>query len=176
MPTVETTLRPSLALLGPEKIAMTKLEDHPLAAIFPILEGDAFTALVEDVKANRLQEPIVLCEGKILDGRNRYRACTLEKVMIKARDYQGNDPIGFVLSANLHRRHLDENQRAIVGANLAKYELGANQHAGKKEGLPVGIAAELLNVGARSIARAKKILPFPALVVSAGAKVTRVAG
>jgi ParB-like chromosome segregation protein Spo0J len=55
------------------------LEDHLLASIFPILDpkGDAFTTLVEDIKDNGLQEPIVLYEGKILDGRNRCRACIL---------------------------------------------------------------------------------------------------
>ena len=44
---------------------------HPLANLFPLIEGDEFAALVEDVRANGLLVPIVLHEGMILEGRNR---------------------------------------------------------------------------------------------------------
>ena len=47
---------------------------------------------------------------------------------VVTREYTGTDPIGFVLSANLHRRHLDESQRAWLGGGLTALELGANQH------------------------------------------------
>ena len=46
---------------------------HELANLFPLLEGDAFWALVEDVRVNGVREPIVLLDGQILDGRNRPR-------------------------------------------------------------------------------------------------------
>ena len=108
---------------------MTKLlEPHPFADVFPILEGDAFQALEKDIEARGQQEPIWVYEGKILDGRNRYRACQRLGREPKVQDYVGDDPIGFVLSANLHRRHLNEGQRAMVAANLSNLVLGANQH------------------------------------------------
>jgi ParB-like chromosome segregation protein Spo0J len=48
---------------------------HPLAEIFPLREGEEFDALVAEVEANGLHEDILLYQGMILDGRNRYLAC-----------------------------------------------------------------------------------------------------
>jgi ParB-like chromosome segregation protein Spo0J len=87
-----------------------KYEVHPLAAIFPEIEGQAFNALVEDIKERGQQEAVWLFENKILDGKNRARACELLGKEALIRPYTGDDPVGFVLSANLHRRHLDESQ------------------------------------------------------------------
>jgi ParB-like chromosome segregation protein Spo0J len=135
---------------------MTKLlEPHPFANVFPILDGEAFDALVKDVEARGQQEPIWVYEDKILDGRNRYRACQIAGREPKVQDYVGDDPIGFVLSANLHRRHLNESQRAMVAGKLADLEKGANQYV---KGMSASKAAALLNVSTASIERAKVIL------------------
>src|SRR5262249_36586460 len=69
--------------------------------------------------------------------------------------YLGDDPLSYVISANLRRRHLDESQRALVAARLATLKVGDNQHS---EGLPIGRGSELLNVGERSVARAREVL------------------
>jgi len=50
-------------------------EGHPLASLFPPMEGEEFDKLVADIRDNGLQQMIVLHDGMILDGRNRYRAC-----------------------------------------------------------------------------------------------------
>lgn len=47
---------------------------HPLAEVFPLLEGADFNALVEDVRHNGVRRKIDVLDGVILDGRNRYRA------------------------------------------------------------------------------------------------------
>jgi hypothetical protein len=136
----------------------TKYEIHPLAQIFPEIEGPAFDALVKDIEARGQQEPALLYDGdKILDGKNRYRACEQLGIELKTRRYGGDDPIGFVLSANLHRRHLDTSQRAMVAASLAKLEIGTNRHS-KKDGPSIEVAAQLLNVGRASVERAKIVL------------------
>jgi hypothetical protein len=70
------------------------------------------------------------------------------------------DPLAFVISANLHRRHLNESQRALIGAKLATMRHGANQHT--KQGGPIGLSiaetAKLINVGEMSIKRGKEVL------------------
>jgi hypothetical protein len=54
---------------------MTNLTFHPLANVFPLLEGEELDALVADIQASGLCEPVWLYEDQILDGRNRYCAC-----------------------------------------------------------------------------------------------------
>src|SRR5262245_11513701 len=102
---------------------------HPLAKLFPLLEGAEFADLVEDVRQHGVREPIVLYENAILDGRNRYRAALEAGVDCPGEAYEGDDPLAFVVSLNLKRRHLDESQRAWVAAQIAKLPRGANQHA-----------------------------------------------
>jgi N6-adenosine-specific RNA methylase IME4 len=51
---------------------------HPYAELFPLIEGEAFEELVADIRDNGLHDEIVMLDGQILDGRNRYRAlCAL---------------------------------------------------------------------------------------------------
>jgi ParB-like chromosome segregation protein Spo0J len=133
---------------------------HPIAEIFPLmeLESPEFTSLVEDIKEHGQREPIVLFEDKILDGRNRARACHQLGREIKTRVLDSKeDPVGFVLSLNLHRRHLNESRRAMVAAKLANVKVGTNQHT-KEKGTSIEGAAGLLNVGRASVERALKVL------------------
>jgi len=131
---------------------------HLLAKIFPLMEGEAFADLVEDISAHGLHEPIVLYEGKILDGRNRYLASKAAEVAPRFETYTGSDPLGFVISKNLHRRHLTESQRAMVAANLATMRQGARTDLSPIGEMSQSQAAELLNVGKRSVERAKIVL------------------
>jgi ParB-like chromosome segregation protein Spo0J len=145
---------------------LRRYEVHPIADIFPLLEGPAMEALVDDIRERSQQEPIWLYEGKIIDGRNRYLACQKLGREVRTKDFTGEDPIGFVLGANLHRRHLSESQRAMVAAKLSSLGVGANQHT--KEGTSIDVASNLLNVGRASIDRARKVLASgdPALVTA----------
>jgi hypothetical protein len=94
---------------------------HPAANIFPLMQGDDFAALVDDVKANGLLEPVWLtAAGELLDGRNRARACAAANVPIATKVYTGADPIGFAVSLNMKRRHLTTGQKAAVAADLEK--------------------------------------------------------
>jgi hypothetical protein len=99
---------------------------HPLANIFPLMEGEEFDALVADIKANGLVEPIVMLDNMILDGRNRYRACFaagVEPTTVKGGKfgYLIDDPVAFIISANINRRHLTAEQKRELMVKCADW-------------------------------------------------------
>jgi ParB-like chromosome segregation protein Spo0J len=134
---------------------------HPLANIFPYMEKAAFADLVTDIAQHGAREPIWLYEGAIIDGRHRYKAAQKAGVECPTREYVGSDPLGFVLSLNLNRRHLNESQRAMVAANLANIDHGGNRKTDQTANLRLEVtqknAAEKLNISERTVAAAVKI-------------------
>ena len=146
-------------------------EFHQLANIFPLIDGQAYTDLMKDVMNHGVREPIWLYEGKILDGRNRYRAATALGIEPQFREYEGDDAASFVISLNLHRRHLNEAQRAMVAAKLANMVQGQRtdvQPSANLQNVSQSDAADMLNVSTRSVASAKKVIEeAPQEVVSA---------
>lgn len=145
---------------------------HPLANLFPLMEGQDFSDLVADIAAHGLREPVIVHEGQILDGRNRYRACEAAGVPVRLEPYAGDDAVAFVVSLNLRRRHLTESQRAMVAGKLANLSAGENQHTVGRANLPdlieppqslpapvsVARAAEMLNVSERSVKAARAVI------------------
>jgi hypothetical protein len=93
---------------------------HPVAEIFPMMSPAELKVLAEDIQANGLIEPIVLHEDRVLDGRNRLIACGLVGVEPRFEDagLNGGSPTLFVVSKNLHRRHLSQSQRAAISTTL----------------------------------------------------------
>ncbi|WP_334032772.1 ParB N-terminal domain-containing protein [Burkholderia gladioli] len=115
---------------------MIELDLHPLCALFPRLDGAEFDALKADIAANGQRAPVIIHEGQILDGGNRYRACTELGVEPLTVPYSGTDPFAYVLSLNLHRRHLSPGQQAAIVAAATDWlesaqqgGTGANQYA-----------------------------------------------
>ena len=133
------------------------MKAHPYADILPLLEGGAFDSLVADIRANGLLEPITIHQDMILDGRNRYRACEAAGIKPQFLEFDGDDPLGFVLSLNVHRRHLSEAQRAMVAAEIATMGRGAPKKSAIWRNISQPEAAKRLNVSGRSLQRAAVI-------------------
>lgn len=133
---------------------MSTLQFHEIANVFPLIEGREFDELVADVRQYGIREPVVLFQGKILDGRNRYRASVEAGVVCPTMDYEGDDPVGFVVSLNLRRRHLNESQRAMVAAKIANLERGRPNENPPIGGISQPEAASMLNVSERAVQRA----------------------
>ena len=175
------------------------MEIHEAANVFPMMDQDRLEELAEDIKDNGLQIEIELFEGKIIDGRNRYKACLLAGVEPLFMEVMPPDPLKYVLSLNLQRRHLDSGQRAFVALNVEEYEAKAAKRRqstlnGKTQlqanlpeakGQARDKAAEQLAVGGRSVSDAKAVAQAsPALAdlgmagklaPSIGAKIARAA-
>lgn len=179
------------------------LEIHDAANIFPMMTDAELQALADDILAQGQLEPVQLYQGKVIDGRNRLRACELAGVHPRTVDVtkEVDSPAAYVLSLNLHRRHLNESQRAMVGArakHLFAEEARARMAEGGRKGAPgkgsanlrglsgdhkaAHDAAALVSVGARSVENAAKVLREAApevvravergeLAVSAAAKI-----
>lgn len=97
-------------------------EYHELSNIFPLMQGDEFESLKSDIAQNGLREEIWLApDGLILDGRNRYRACCDLGVEPTFKTYTGDHLVEFVVSLNLHRRHLTASQRAALAVPIKQY-------------------------------------------------------
>ena len=154
------------------------MHTHPAAELFPMLSDSALDKLAEDIRANGLQTPISVVldqdgEWRILDGRNRYEACRRVGVEPKTCEWEGGDPIAFVMSMNLQRRHLSESQRAMVAVEVERLyakEAKARQRSTLRRGRETPVPADLpgrgearaqaaaaLNVSPRLVQDAKKV-------------------
>ena len=91
------------------------LKFHEAANIFPLMFDAEFDALKADIASQGVQLPIELLDGLIIDGRNRYRACVELGKKCPSVVVRCDDPVAYVLSRNLHRRHLTPSQLAMVG-------------------------------------------------------------
>lgn len=100
---------------------MRKYEVHPAADLFPLMTGEELSGLVADISENGQREPITIWNGKLVDGRNRAAACEQLGIEPDACELDSEtDPIKWVLSHNLHRRHLTPSQKAQVAVKLKK--------------------------------------------------------
>jgi len=149
---------------------------HPVAGIFPMMETLEFESLKADIQRHGQLEPIWTHDGKIIDGRNRYLACTELGIEPKIREWEpvnGAELVDFVISLNLQRRMLNSSQKALVAVDAlpfyeenAKNRLKLSQGRGKKGvakmpdlnfGRSRELAAQTFGVSGRYVGYAKQI-------------------
>jgi ParB-like chromosome segregation protein Spo0J len=154
------------------------MNHHEYSRLFPMLNDECLQQLADDIRVNGLREPIVIDDNDlILDGRNREAACVIAGVEPVYEPFVGNDEakLAFIVSANIHRRHLTTSQRANVAAKLLpiyeaqaakRQKSGKNQHTkSHKENLPEGSsgqsrdkAGEAMGVSGKAVDMAAKVI------------------
>jgi hypothetical protein len=153
----------------------TATQIHPAADCFPMLSDEELNELSADIAKNGLREPLVLqkINGKdtLVDGRNRRKACELAGVEPDVRYLEEDvDPVAYIFSTNIARRHLTAGQRAIIHARL--YPNGGGKGGrGNKTRLNSGE----IKVGRDTLTRARYVLQHPDLAdqVMAGLSLNR---
>jgi hypothetical protein len=134
------------------------MEFHPIADVFPLMEGQDFEELAQSIKENGQRDPIMTFNELILDGRNRYRACQAAGVEPLMEEYTGNDPLAYVVDKNMRRRHMEIGQRAMVAAEIAKLKSGRPKTSSRDPVSSNSEAAAMMDVSEASVKRAKEIL------------------
>lgn len=135
-----------------------ELTAHPVCAMFPMMSVADLDVLGQDILDNGLLDPIVVWMGQILDGRNRLAACLRAEVDPEFREWDGEarDIVPWILSRNLHRRHLEIGQRAMVASRLQE-----TWSALPPDQRPVGklreLAAAALHVSSGSVTYATQV-------------------
>jgi hypothetical protein len=120
-------------------------EIHPLADTVPLMSETEYQDLLADIRAHGLTDPITLYENKVLDGRNRLRACEEAGIEPKFDKFSGGDPAAFVLSKNIKRRHLTTSQKAMALLNMSEVvsKLQAEAQKRKRNSLRKGSKSPL---------------------------------
>lgn len=129
---------------------MTQLQFHEYCLLFPQADDKTLSDMADDIAKNGLTESIITYEGKILDGRNRYLACMQVNVEPHYTEYRGDEPLQFVVSKNLHRRHLNASQRALLADQVYKMAKAGDR-------ITLGQAAKQLNVSQSNVQRAAQV-------------------
>jgi hypothetical protein len=152
---------------------MSNLLAHEFATIIPAMTAAEYAELKADIAAHGVRVPIVLFEGKILDGRNRERAALETDKTCPSIVFNGSrdEALDHVISLNVSRRHLNESQRAMIAEEIATLRVGGqrgNTNAEKTNGprdpfvFPdqrntIARAAKQLSVSPISVKRARAV-------------------
>ena len=145
-----------------------KLEQHPVAKLFPAPDAIALDALRKRIfRAGKLKHPVVLFEGKVIEHWPEYCACLEFDLPYTISEYKGTaeELVEHLLKTNLLQ--LGKAHRALIGAYLKKLyrtQSKANQSAGGSGKLFIpkyharDAAAEKMKISSRLIAEAEHIL------------------
>ena len=155
---------------------------HPLAKLFPPMRGDEYDALREFIKQNGQREDITVFDGAVIDGVHR-EAASLELGLVPryAALQAGADALQYVVDRNQNRRHLNDDQRRLIAAEIASMKRGrpASDDNFANGEISRTAAAKMMRVDIAGVDRAKVIatkgIPDLKTVVREGSATVRAA-
>lgn len=144
---------------------------HPFASKFRLLEGREFDDLVESVRVAGRVAAIEFHDGLLIDGRNRVRA--VEQLRLRGYDIEMPldewEPHGgecveeHIYAVNVHRRHLTDDQRAVLALELLPQirvakaaSQAATRFGGSRRDAVAGLSEPPANCGKRTRSAAEK--------------------
>jgi hypothetical protein len=97
-----------------------KFQVHPLALAIPPMTEPEREQLRESILRNGVKQPLIIFDGKVLDGRHRFYFASILKKPVRIEEFIGTEEEAKrqVAILNLHRRHLTTAQRYLVADNL----------------------------------------------------------
>lgn len=124
----EATAKPKVNKKPAKADTPAKLGRHPLSERYgPTMSAEELHGLADDIKAHGLHEPIIMYEGMVLAGWNRYQACQIAGYEPQFREKpESSDPVAVAFGTNFIRRKLGSVQKAFFGAQFCA-ETGAKQ-------------------------------------------------
>ena len=133
---------------------------HPIADLFPLLDGAERDAFDADVEAHGVALPVT-CDADhlLLDGRNRLLAADKagRPIQFNVCSLTGKAAVDFIITLNLHRRHLTDGQRGMIADQLATMTHGGNRRSEQEANLPLETAAKRMNVSPRTVRTARVV-------------------
>jgi len=139
---------------------VSEFKRHPLSAAFASMADTDLGALIADIEQFGQRESGLLLNGMVLDGWHRYQATRALGIEFNylnfEHEFPDTDPVCFVISKNLHRRHLTKEQRAAAVVACRQWASAGNPNLATVARLPTNRdLAQEADVSERTISRAK---------------------
>lgn len=171
---IEVQEKVELAPALPANWPANGMRPHPIAAIFRMMDGPEFDEFAVSIDEKGLLEPIVVYEGQILDGRNRYLAAIKAGIFPADVDWRYDqhfigfggmgwpkdqmDPLDFVWTHNFQRRHDDKTQRALAAARYHERRQGFRSDLADERPANLREVADKAGVSERLVSSAHTVL------------------
>ena len=96
------------------------IERHYLSAIFPDMQPAEYTALCNSIREHGQVHPIIVFQGQVLDGWQRYRVCQELGIDPRIEPFHGDelDALHYVIAVNLCRANPTPDQLAVVAVEI----------------------------------------------------------
>lgn len=162
--------KPAKAKAAPKRVTkkidtdakhFTSLCAHDLADLLPEMSPAEFQSLKEDIARTKGNvDPIILLDGKILDGRHRHRACVELGLTPLFKDFDAvwGSPISYIYSKAQHR-NLNDGQKACAAAKIEPHfaeEAAARRNANLAQNAPIKVGDELRIYGETMIVKSRR--------------------